>query len=62
MGGVLLGEALEHHDDEERQEAYDQGQLNLLVSHSLTLTLVAHIAGYDNGQDGGDYDGGGGDW
>ena len=36
LGGVVLGEVFEHHEEREREEAYDQGQLNLLPSHFLT--------------------------
>jgi hypothetical protein len=28
LGGALLGGAFEHHEQEERQEGYDQGQLS----------------------------------
>ena len=63
LAGALLGEAIEHHDEEERQEGFDQGQLNILLSHSLTLKLVSHLTGYVEGQDsdfgGGDFGGGG---
>jgi hypothetical protein len=35
LGGVVLGEAFENHEEREREEAYDQGQLSFVVSNFL---------------------------
>lgn len=35
LGGVLLTEAFEHHEDEVRQDAYDQGKLKSPLSAPL---------------------------
>lgn len=39
MGGLVLGEVFEHHEEREREEAYDQGydqgQLSFAVSNFL---------------------------
>jgi hypothetical protein len=40
LGGVLLTEGFEHHErreEEERQEAFDQGQLSLLVVSNFLI-------------------------
>jgi hypothetical protein len=40
LGGLVLAEGFEHHErreEEERQEAFDQGQLNLLMVSNLLI-------------------------
>lgn len=57
MGGLLIGEAIEHHEDREREEAYDQGfdqgqwSSAFVISCYVITSIVPHVAGYVDGQD-----------
>jgi hypothetical protein len=56
LGGLLIGEAIEHHEDREREEAYDQGfdqgQLSpaSLLCYVIT-SIVPHVTGFVDGND-----------
>ena len=61
VGGALLMDAFEDHEDHEREEAYDAGKLAVacaLISSDATCMNAGYDNGFDNGMDAGD----GGDW
>lgn len=62
MGGALLMDAFEDHEDHEREEAYDQGESTTCPIHRGMLMRFFLCEGYDQGFDQGNDDGGGGDW
>lgn len=59
VGGALLMDAFENHEDRVEEQAYDQGW-----SLPTVIVLAKRASGYNNGYDngGGDYDNDGGDW
>lgn len=65
IGGALLADAFEDHEDNNEQEAYDQGMSFLATSHHQTyLSLASSSSGYDQAEVNDDYgdDNNGGDW
>lgn len=61
VGGALLMDAFEDHEDNVRDQAYDQGISRCWCVQDMAKHPAGYDNGYDNGNDGGDY-GGGGDW
>lgn len=60
VGGALLMDAFENHEEHEREEAYDAGKCFVV----LRVTCVhgyreGYNQGFDNGFDQGEFDGGG---
>lgn len=69
VGGAVIGELIEHHEDEERFDAYQDGKLLFLFLYVDVLRRwPSSKIGVDQGRmddyggGGGDYGGGGGDY